>query len=69
MLKLCSACGLKCDFKFNVIKSCYGCIGMLHVNSFPDFVIDNLRLPWVNKLKYLSITFHVGKKLEINCNE
>ena len=45
MLKLCNKCGLECDLKFNIIKPCCGCIGTLHVNSFPDFVTDNLRLP------------------------
>ena len=28
---------------------------MLHVHSFPDFVVGNLRLLGVNKLKYVGI--------------
>ena len=62
MLQLCNECGLECDLKFNVIRFCCDCIGTLHINSFLDFIIGNLRLPWVKKLKYLGITFHVGKK-------
>jgi hypothetical protein len=69
MLELCTTFGQQCDLKFNVEKSCCGCIGKQMGNVIPKFDLNGFILPWVTKLKYLGSVFLTGKCLQTDCSE
>jgi hypothetical protein len=69
MLQLCTEFGFGCDIKFNIDKSRCGCVGTICSSKNPDFIVENFSLTWTNRLKYLGITFSIGKMLLVDCSE
>ena len=68
MLQLCESFGVKCDLKFNVVKSCVGYVSS-SVQTRIQFLLEGRVLPWVDGHKYLDITFVVGKGYHSDCSE
>ena len=69
MLRISEEFGILCDLKFNVVKSCAGCVGRSRPDIGVQFLLENRVLPWVNKLKYLSIVFNTMRGLQVDCSE
>ena len=68
MLKLCESIGVKCDLKFNVVKSCVEYVS-LSVRAQVQFLLEGRVLRWIDRLKYLGIKFVVGKGYHLDCSE
>ena len=60
MLQLCESFDVKCDLKFNVVKLCIGYVSSC-VRAQVQFLLEGRVLPWVDRLKYVGITFVLGK--------
>jgi hypothetical protein len=69
MLQICEEFGLTCDLKFNVAKSCIGCVSKTKQKLCTEFILDNNVLPWVDKFKYLGVTFVVKNGLQTDYAE
>ena len=69
MLKLCEDFGLSCDLKFNVTKSCVGCVSKSKRKVCKEFLLQNRLLPWTDKFKYLGVTFVTNNGFQIDCSE
>ena len=67
-LQLRESFGVKCDLKFNVVKPCVGYVSS-SVRAQVQFLLEGRVLPWVDRLKYLGITFVVGKGYHLDCSE
>jgi hypothetical protein len=59
---------VSCDLKFNVVKSCVGCVSYCK-RSRIDLLLESRVLPWVEKLKYLGVVFTVTNRLIFDVTE
>jgi hypothetical protein len=66
MLDVCSVYGVEFDIKFNQAKSFLFQTG-LNVNTvLPSLCLCNVKLQWVERLKYLGVWLISGKKFRID---
>ena len=58
-----------CDLKFNVVRSCAGCVGKSKPDIGIQFFLENRVLPRVDKFKYLGIVLNTMRGLQADCSE
>jgi hypothetical protein len=68
-LKLRKEFGVTYDIKFNVNKSCVGCVSKTRKKVCTDFLLEDKLLPRIEKFKHLGVVLVLNNGFHVDCSE